>query len=564
MSNKETFDINVYYRLLYFYFIKPESVVEDVKNIITAKKYTEGLSEENLPSLFDDIFETILKYSSPYTDYLNVSGGQNAFFGENFYQLNGRSYVGSNSVITRNALKFSLLHHCIIQSFYKELEKSTNPTFRYEMTARYYSRFQCGYFEYLAKIEKKGGDESLDEKWNSIEKRSLYSQRYKTFRKLDDAAYSKKILFSLLGQPTINTKHKGAQPSFLVIPYFSLWADFMFAEKSVHYFDNALSSPKQLLKKYRTLFERSREPINLANKGSDKLLVSYPLEYFYAFQTFDGIFRLLTDIYNCQGQTETALSYADFQGREIIDIIKLLKDIPLVYNRHFLIYFACEAIVKGGLSESRYLKIRPRNPIYYMPVSSNSKVSQISDGFVLMQEFLLHMKTVAIPLITDLWNYIIFSINDSFDTLKLKLKLEQFRMYIDKYYPLITTDWITALSQEITDYDFFQPSSTEMMYFRKHLMEISQDKNSKTELDFLIPKRNPTLKSYMEELLRSYCNPEQLPTFPPKYENLLDPLCHPFMDSSGISHEKNRLKQLQLDHARFLYELSTKPFHELD
>lgn len=547
----------IYYRLSYLYFIKPESVVEEIKKTISVPDGKSELSLAEITTLFDEIFKAILKYSSPYTDYLAFSTGQRSFFGENLSKDGSQSISYSNPFVIRNALMLSLLHHCIIQSLYRSLEAETENSFRYDMNARHYSRFQEGFFS-LSDKPKDSHDEQQNDRDNSIEKRTLYSQRYKVFKNLNENAYSKKLLTSFLGNPICDEEYPSRRPYFQVIPYFNLWADFIYSDKSVHYFDNALLTSKSLLQKYRTLFNVSRESINLAQSGSDKLLVSYPLEHFYAFQTFDGIFRLLTDIYNSAKQADDTLSYVDLQSEDIIELIKLLKDTPLVYNRHLLICFAYEAITSGGLSETRYLKTHPRSGLNNASSTFESKLSQKQRGLTLMEEFLLHMNTVTIPLITDLWNYIIFDINDKFDNL---FDTHTFRMYIDEYYPLITADWAELSKEEIPPSKPLLRSEEEMSYFRKGLTKNLKNKPFKEHLRFLMPKNNPMLKSHMEELLKFYCSPEQLPSLYYKPENIIEPLYRPLSPGAfGNNSEELLLKQLHFDHATLLYELATKPF----
>lgn len=548
-------DVNLclYYRLKYFYFIDPEDAAREVIDNINKKELSKW-SLQDVTELFDSIFYIIIKYTSPYTDYLDIEGGQKAFFGEYLYNLHQHPSRIEYPKIIRNGLRLSILHHCIIQSLYKNLAQESETLSRFNINARHYSRFQKGFFE-QCENQKPSKDQEIEDHDNSIFKRNLYSQRYKTFTKSSDDDYSKRILTSFFGDPVPNHKHSKGVPYFQVIPYCNLWADFIYSDKAVHYFDRALPSPTRLLQKYRSLFASSRGAVNLAGNGCDKLLVSYPLDVFYGFQSFDSLFRLLAKIYDCNEPATGPLNYSDFQGQEIFKIIKLLRDTPLVYNRHMLIYFACEAITSNTLSENRYLKVDSNSSMHYIGPSSKSRNLQRQTSMALMEEFILHMNKVTIPLIFDLWNYIIGQINNTFDNL---LDTNVFRKYIDAYYLLITADWTDIPMDEMPPQNINLRNGEEMQYFRDNLMHTLTHKQEKKELTFTIPKGKTELREQMEQLLQYYCNPKHLPSLFYKDKDIVKPLYFPFSHSPfGKSPEQIGLNQLRLDHAKFIYQLST-------
>ena len=396
----------------------------------------------------------------------------------------------------------------------------------------------------------------LDDHENSLNKRTLYSQRYKTFKNLDQNVYSKKILTSFFGDPVSNPKYLNSVPYFQVVPYCNLWADFIYSDKSVHYFDKALTTEKSLLQKYRSLFAASRGAVNLAATGSDKLLVSYPMELFYGFQTFDGISRLLNKIYTCDASATETLNYSDFQGLDMFMILKLLKDTPLVYNRHLLIYFACEAITSGTLSDSRYLNVDSKSTMHYVGPSAKSRNSQKQTCIALMEDFLLHINTIIIPLIFDLWDYIISQINNTFDNL---VDTKMLRNYIDTYYPLITADWTAIPLDKMPKKDIELLKINEMNHFRTTLMQVfSENTYPSEQLEFIIPKYNVALRSQMSRLLQFYCNPNQIPSLIYTPKDIVKPLYFLLTPSAfEKSPEQIVLNQFRLDHAKFIYQLST-------
>ena len=153
IMHDENLTLASYYRLKYFYFINPEDVAKDAFSYLPKFFYEENKkrrmnwSPQGIATLFESILYVILKHTSPYTDYLAIEGGQKAFFGENLISFRDNEEHIEYYKIIRNAFRFSILHHCIIQSLYKNLAKENINTPTFNMKAGHYSRFQRGYFE---------------------------------------------------------------------------------------------------------------------------------------------------------------------------------------------------------------------------------------------------------------------------------------------------------------------------------------------------------------------------------------------------------------------------------
>lgn len=540
---------DIYYRLQYFYFIQPEPLLKIIQSKASYKEHLENPSSEHLTALFDDIFTTIFRYSHYYTQYLNPNTFTNSFFGEGPLLMDKQKSYRSGSC---NLIRLSLLHHCIIQTFYNLLKNiHQDKTSDYKMNSKHHFLFQNGYFGNLDYMNStKTEDIQLKKHDNSIQYRALYSQRYKAFDNLNENSYSKKLLFSVLGKLPPKEDNKKSAHFFHVPPYLNLWADFIFSSKSVHYFDKSQTKGNPLFPKYASIFSDYNDYLNIAKINADKLLFSYPIECSYSFQTCYGLLQLLTTINNCES-LPNARTYKDLEGNILLNIMKLLKNNPLVYNRHFLLKYACDAICMGELCQTRYLNISASSVITKMTDDFSTENAKIAYGLSLAEKFLMHINNIVIPLITDLWNYIIHSLPDNI------ISIENLREYINCYYPLITADWALFTPNEISKYGSYDLS--DLSEFRSTLKKDLLD--TKKSLDFSLPKRNFVISNNMEELLKHYCDIDsnfQITYIPPDIRSQF----YNFLPKRGVDKNSEQifLDSTHQDHAKILYSLSTNSF----
>lgn len=579
--------IELIHRLKYFYLIPVEEL--NSKLLELSKAFSSTSNPETLTTFFDNIFEIIFDYSKPYSNFLNPALYAETFFGESVFPIEKPSasyYSGAVRLIN-----LSIFHHCIIQSFYKylysdnsiETSNTQNNMQPYDMISKNYYLFETGFFE-LDYITT--SFDSVKIKDDLLDYRAKYAQRYRKFLSLPDTSYSKEILNASLGKlPKKNPKQK-KNPYFKVPPYLAQWTDFLYSNRSVHHFDRALDKKSSLLNIYNSLYEEGKMIINKCNNNADKLLISYPLEVIYGFQTFTELACFLSNIN--AGETLNNTDYSVMINDSFFYIYKLLFKNPLVYNRHFIIKYACDAILNGNFSESGYLSHESNIMMSKSTRQIISDSEKLNKGLTLLEQYLNALNNLIIPLMTDLWNYAISYMHLD---CKVPLTYYHFKEYIDTYYPLITGNWCFLTAKEISLFDpyYFKKSasikteSTEntnnitienILHFkelRTYLKKFNSI-NNKSKQDIFkssLPDDHVS-KLYLEKLLHFY--PESIRNilkessegnfnpvnyYPPDICSLFS---NPSSHVSNCEDKKNsiesNLQNLRLYHARLLRDLS--------
>lgn len=446
MNNKEFF-----YRLKYFYFIPLEKLDNDLKDLHppkTLKNHLTSTNRKSLVTLFDSIYDTIFKYSAPYSNFINPNINSETFFGEGTFPIS-RNALSSYYIGSADLINLSILHHCIIHSFFNFFSKSQGTSLQttatkqntYAMVAKNNYFFENGFFT----VNTSPPPTKLEIKDAGDMHRAKYAQRYHTFVKLLDSYYSKQLLQATLNKlpEKPKTQRHKPNPHFEVPAFLTLWSNFLYSNKSVHHFDRALYNETSLLNIYGTLWSEKENLINNCKIPSDKLLLSYPLETTYGFHTLSGIAKLISDfeIHNTLNQKDYSVLMTD----SFFNILKLLFKNPLVYNRHFLIRYACDAIMNGTFAESGYLNTKTTTVISKNAPMILSDSAKINTGLTLLEQYLSTITNLIIPLLTDLWDY-------ACD--KLELDQSYFKEYIDYYYTIITGNWCTLTAEDISSYHF--------------------------------------------------------------------------------------------------------------
>lgn len=562
-----------FFKLYYFFLINPDNVLSDV---LKSEEYQKYIHQSNisapdsslLTSLFDAIFRIIFRHTLPYAEYLdNRNPSTTGYFGESFFFLDnfpehqhsksGRTPSPSYSQGFLYLLQFSILNHCIMQSMYHCLEHHTEASQKKKLNAANDYLFSKGIFE-LHSIPQ----EDIELNSDPVDKRAKYSSRYRKYTKLDKYSFSKRILESSFGV----LPEKGQQkdnPCFEIPLYLNQWSDFIYAHRAVHKMDEALiprqqerfdASSHKISNAYKALQLAENKKISSIYNVGDKFLFSYPMEYYYGFQTLANIALLLEAIQN-QSPSYSARTYKDLEDHKFIDIIKRLFDIPLVYTRHLFLRYACDAVIFGDLGNDRYLSRTPDIVMSQNLPSKNTKIQEIAYGLSLIEGFLLNLTNVVIPLFTDLWNYTIQNINSEIPDSNLKLDLRAFSSYIMKYYSLITADFHSLSREELAS------CNTNNFQELRRKLTILLNNAETLSYSFTPKSKNSFLLTSMDELIQVYCDMDRLKKSP---SISFDHLCSRDMPegSFGLNKFQKQIKQLHSYRAKEIDFMSTSLFAE--
>lgn len=285
-----------------------------------------------------------------------------------------------------------IFYHCVIHSFYNSLSNYPESNFpnnnehlflkTYDMVAKNDYFFTNS----VSSIISSPAPSELQRKDDAAQYRAKYAQRYRTFINFPDEYYSKYLLQTVLHELPKEAGNQKQNSHFNVPLILNIWSDFLYSDRSVHHFDRALAKNTSLLNIYGTLSSEYEDLVESCHANIDKLFVSYPLENTYGFHTLAGIAKLLSNF-----ETQNTLNtkdYSDLTTDSFFKTLNLLFKNPLVYNRHFLIRYACDAIMNGAFAEPGYLKTKastvtpvalisddPNVVPYYLPLHNHMSYS---------------------------------------------------------------------------------------------------------------------------------------------------------------------------------------------
>ena len=561
-------------RLKYYYFIPLNQLESELKNLHSytrLEKFSTQNNPEILTGLLDDIYSTVFKYSRPYSNFFNPDSNGSTFFGEGSFPLSKSVPLSSYYLGAAKLINLSIFHHCIIQSFYKNISLDNICREDYHMSADNYSFFEYG-FTTLCKFPRLAAESKHS---NARTKRALYSQRYHQFIKQPDDHYSKRLLelsFGKLPNKTCNNNKKN--PSFQVTPYLNRWAIFLYSSKAAHHLDKALiaGNSASLLNIYNSLCKEKEHyitvsPISLhinpAQTPTDKLLASYPLEITYGFQTFTGLADFLLKIEKCF--TFNNIDYSPLLTDSFFSTLEVLYQNPLVYNRHFLVRYACDAIMNGNFAKSDYLTYNANTLMHSSTNQVLSLATKVNSGLTLLEQYLNITNNLVIPLITDLWDY---ACN------VLELKIEVFQQYIDNYYSVITNDFCTLTAEDISSFYLYKPQDLRLHLKKMYLSNKTDDKNI-DDSDYFkkVLPTTPSLRLKLEKLILAYTKDtenrirsdsflstlEEEEDFNPMLYHVSD-MCDLFCNYNDTPIKTN-IENQKISHARVLRDLSIlKPY----
>lgn len=521
----------VYFRLLYYYFIKPDDILSRITQSKEFREYN-NLNETNtlrydavFSDLLDFIFDTIFEYSLPYTGYLdNNNPAMNTFFGESWFLLKEIEPVSNTPRESYNqgalsVIKFTIQSHLIIKSFFKLMEDSSNtllPFKKFSFLSKDEEYFKHGYFVLKEDLET---TREITADVTGTNDRVKCNNRYHKFINTPDSCYSKQLLTSVC---TIEPAPNQKQHEYLTITApLHQYAYFLYTNKQIHILDKALLNGTTVIGRYNHMIEAYNKNILALEHNADKLLFSYPMEKAYGLSTFEPVYKLLKKV-TCTELSQTSRTYKDLDDYKFIQIVQQFLELPLEYSRTFLLNYACDAIIYGSLAPSRYLEV-PSSTVATKSFSNvESKIGLINSGLILMEKFVQNLKYITLPLLDDLWTYILDSLNECIDNKELRLSIQSFLWYIDNHITEMTYDYTLLNRQTICSL-----SHHSLKGIRVQIQKLLSNQYS----DLVVKKLEKEKKgfradNYLEILLSSYCSSQRQPEV---NHSLIYDLCTPYI-----------------------------------
>lgn len=420
MSNFEKTEKD--FKLKYFYFINPETVIESIENSEEFEKFIAKPDElANIEKFFHRTFSTIFDSASEYTKFLEPTTiMHSSFFSSNTYDL---------TVSMASLLKLSLRNHCIMHGFFNSL----NHLDYVSISARNSYLNSVGYFE---------SSENEEESYKIDSNLSIYQQYTNYYKRLSPEDYSYQLLY-LFGEK-VDTTGKGFH--FQLPRNFKEFGDYLMTESYVKTVNkNLLQQHTRIIFNYDNLYYSTKEFIqNRLTNNADRLLFSFPMEYCYCFSTINSMKQFLTTIN--QSTIQENLSLKDLEGQVLLNIISDLPRCRLVYSRHFFLKYACNAVLHSSVSKSPYLEINPDNIVSHNPDPQKiqNKNLLVNTGLSNIEKFIQTINNFTIPILEDLWTVCFNHIKQDLQNIDLS---RIYKKYIDKNYDILTSDF-TLLSNE--------------------------------------------------------------------------------------------------------------------
>lgn len=429
------------YFLKYFYLIDSEQLISSIVSTDIYKNYCNNPTEF-CSEFFHTLFSKILNASSTYTSFVYSPDTFNyPSRNENIHILNGLSCL--TRIVLRN--------HCIMHGFISSLQLSQEYQ-PIKISGKYDKKNRKGLFS--AKLENNSNIKSYD----TIHQ--IYTMNKKRFNK-NPLNYSYKIM---------RRYSADCNNGFLVAPAFAAnWFCFLYNESQVYTFDKNIanytktSSRYPLIKCYNELYERCLDWIS-SNQlcQEDILLFVQAMETFYGFSFFHSTAKLLNKIHSSSSDF-ASMTLKDLESETLLFNFQQAAQLPVTYNRHIFIEYAIHAVLSSRHLKDMVTPAKERSLFSAIPTEPSSKNQLTLSGLSLIENYLQRLKYIAIPLLQDLWEVVIYKLNNKYLTSsQLNIQLDTYRSYIHKNYHLLTNDYAGMSNEQlskITEQALFEPNT---------------------------------------------------------------------------------------------------------
>lgn len=515
-SNKD--NIEQEYILKYFFLTDPIALAKDIiDKLPTALK-----DITDIDSFFHITFEKLYNYLGLYSDFISTNGNLHTFFGESVFD-------SDTLTVLSYLLKLSLYNFCISEGFFYFLENdcfyNANRAF-YPLTATYKDYFRTGFFS--TPIYDNETSKTVDA---DIYNRALQqsSHRISLFSKLKEDSFLRFVIRDCIKNDTDKNKQyydqvieiakKTTKVSMDLLGFSPdrkranvLYVPNIYKFPAYTYFtERSLSSLSKNMERTLT-FEREGKPTNSSNTNNTyKNIISLYSNLYNALTNsgFENLSDSKADLYTFCTLNERyfgfstvsyiAQKYAelDFTDHNTI-FYETLTDLslcPLVYNRHFFLQYALEAVKNNKVLETQFLAI-PSN----VKIAESASEKQLTTAEInlrkqnLIKDYFRMLNRMVLPLFSALWKT---TLSHLMDSLKIEKPIEIFQLYIENHFELQTADFTTLSSDELI-----------------HCLNLHDKSND----------RNAYWTVFVAEIENIYCNNQKSPLNLQNYDKCENPL----------------------------------------
>ncbi len=410
-------------RLRYFYLIDTDPLTERIAAELKSEQ------NANPEILFDSIFKHIKQLCER---YLNFIWSPNSFNNSDNFDI-------GLSQILQDVLKY----HCILHGFLSAVEKDSQNRERIKISGAKDAMLQCGYFStnfYKNNPASASNNDNIDENLSQ-----RYNQRKKSFNTNSDS-YSYSIL--------INRCQDFCNDFPNVSACEGNWACFIYTmpevltlNKTINNFQNSQSKVhnkynKSLIKNYNKLFSCYKEWYYRHNLTlEDKILFESAMEPIYGFRFFFYASKLIHKMHTASFQ-DTDLTYKDLEGTAMLRLIQQTAQLPVIYNRSVFLAYAIRSVLSGKTLESQNHQESSNSLFTTLSARAVPKELLILSGMEHIRVYLQKLKYVALPLLEDIWDVIIYKLNQNLSPKdNLYINIETYRSCLTDNYSAIANDY---------------------------------------------------------------------------------------------------------------------------
>ena len=558
------------YILKYFYLIDPESLADSILKSLNGEKQFH-LNEETVDTFFQTVLDQLYAYAEQYVKFIPTNSFRDSFFGE-----------GSRSSVTRDSLKdlsaFSYLlklclyNYCISEGFFYYFDKEHLPDPNIDFDKKYladpdngFSKLSgmnqdflySGFFELPRKNSECNSSTDADDpkfqRWHNLLKKFHASCKNNSF-----------------ASSVINSfpVRKIEEENYLYVPnIYKAPVSIYFTCNSLYQFSRNLASstPGCLRGSNKSYNDLHNSLINsfpekhVFSSKTDTYIYQTLNERFFGFSTVSYIAKLLDKLYDCKKDSDEFLT--KYKGNAFETLLANLATCPLVYSRHLFFEYALKALNGNNAPETHYLRTSPSAIISKStPQKSFTEVEQTSKGIILIEQYFHVLNYMVLPMLSALFKTTLAHLKPSIlnnaesnysDPDKLTT---YFRMYIDKHYALLTTDY-TEL-----DYSAGWRAGSSKTFWKDFVHEdIEKQCSAKQERK---PANNFYYDSFIELPSKSFIGPTlhrffEAPLKTRKNEQKYFPFSYISEEEKGMSRDPslNEISSFQYQNALKLFNL---------
>lgn len=434
-------------RLRYFYLIDTNSL---------AQKVSDKLEPTADPkTLFDLIFRQMEQSCERYLNFV---------WSPNSFNNSGKPDIYSNPI-----LRIVLKHHCILHGFLSAVEKDSQNRDCIKISGAKDTMLHCGYFYTNFYREK---PTYMPDNYNVEAIDSLpqvYNQYKNRFNKYSDS-YSYKILINHCQDFCNNFPN--------VSRYEGSWACFIYTmpevltlNRTIGNFQNPQSKTpgkynKSLIKYYNNLFSCYKKWYYQNNLTlEDKILFESAMEPIYGFRFFFYASKLIHKIHTAPIH-DTDLTYKDLEGTAMLKLILQAAQLPIIYNRSVFLEHAIRSVLSSQFLKSQ--NYQESSCILFTRLSKKAVPKELLSlsGMEHIRIYLQKLTYVALPLLEDIWDVIIYKLNhNSSSKDKFCINIDTYRSYLTENYMAIASDysWYFEKDSEEQMSEFSQDSFYEKL-----------------------------------------------------------------------------------------------------